>query len=86
VLNNRSRVLDVAVGGRHNRDARFDVVIGPIADDDIALLFRQFENGLIGLDELARGLEYKELSVQHSFHTARALTALEFLEVSHGEE
>ena len=80
VLNNRSRSLVAAADPSSNHDSKYDLVVGPIADDDIALLFRQFTNGLIGLDLLAQSLEYRELSIQHSFHTPRATAALAFVE------
>jgi hypothetical protein len=76
VLNNRSRSFTDFDHPNSNHDAKYDVVVGPIADDDIALLFRQFESGLIDLSILARGLEFRELSVQHSFHTSAGTATL----------
>ena len=64
----------------HNRDNRYDMVVGPIADDDLALLFRQFERGLATAEMLAREMRFKQLTFQHSFHTRQALAALDFLE------
>lgn len=40
---------------------KYDLVIGPVADDDIIVLFRTFVNGLIDIDTLIRELTYKEL-------------------------
>lgn len=40
----------------------YDIVIGPIADDSVAMSFRLFQDGFINLEELAKRLEYKELS------------------------
>ena len=65
----------------HNRDNRYDVVIGPIANDKLSLLFRLYERDIITVDEFARRMRFKELYTQYSFHTARALAALRFLEV-----
>jgi hypothetical protein len=84
VLNNRSRTFTDLSDPNSNHDAKYDLVVGPIANDDIALLFRQFESGLIDLDRLARGLEYRELSVQHSFHTAKGLAVLTYMEARGG--
>jgi hypothetical protein len=84
VLNNRSRSFADLADPNSNQDAKYDLVVGPIADDDIALLFRQFESGLIDLAALARGIEYRELSVQHSFHTPEGIATLSGLEESHG--
>lgn len=37
----------------------FDIVIGPVADDTIATLFRNFNDGIIDLPTLVNGLKYK---------------------------
>ena len=60
----------------NNKDCRYDVVIGPVANDDIALLFRQFEDELIDIDTLVEGMKYKKLTRQYSFHTERAVALL----------
>lgn len=65
----------------HNRDNRYDVVIGPIANDKLSLLFRLFERGLITIDEFALRMKFRELYTQYSFHTERAVRALCFREV-----
>ncbi|MDR1512048.1 MAG: DUF3990 domain-containing protein [Propionibacteriaceae bacterium] len=84
VLNNRSRSFVDLTDPNSNQDGKYDAVIGPVANDDIALLFRQFEGGLIDLAALARGMEYRELSIQHSFHTPEGVATLSFLEERHG--
>lgn len=65
----------------HNRDNRYGVVIGPVANDDLALLFRQFSRGLVSIEMLVREKRYKQLTVQYSFHTPAALATLEFVGV-----
>jgi len=62
----------------HNRDSRYAVVIGPIANDDLALLFRQFELGLVTIEMLVREMRFKQLTIQYSFHTEQAVRALKF--------
>jgi len=59
-------------------DAKYDIVIGPVANDDIALLFRQYAENLITLEMLARGMEFRHLNSQFSFHTEKALQTLKF--------
>ena len=76
VLNNRNRSFTDHNMENNNHDNKFDVVIGPVANDDIALLFRTFTNGLIGPDVLLKGLTYKETNNQYSFHTRRAISFL----------
>lgn len=65
----------------HNRDYRYDIVKGPIANDKLSLLFRLYERDIITVDEFAHRMQFKELYAQYSFHTAKALAALRFKEV-----
>ena len=68
VRNNRSRSFI--------ESDQFDIVIGPIANDAMAVLFRQYENGMIDFETLLKGLEYRETTNQYSFHTERAIRFL----------
>lgn len=54
----------------------FDIVIGPVADDTIATLFRNFDDGIIDLPMLVNGLKYKKVSSQYLFHSAAAIKYL----------
>lgn len=54
----------------------FDIVIGPVADDTIATLFRNFNDGIIDLPTLVNGLKYKKVSSQYLFHSAKAIKYL----------
>lgn len=54
----------------------YDIVIGPVADDTIATLFRNFDDGIINLDMLVSGLKYKKISSQYLFHTPASLKYL----------
>lgn len=66
----------------HNRQNQYGMVCGPIANDDLALLFRQFERGLVSVEMLVREMRFKKLTTQYSFHAPAALAALKFLEVT----
>ena len=57
-------------------DNKYDIVIGPIADDDMALLFRQYENGMITFENMLSGMIYKKTTNQYSFHTEKAIALL----------
>lgn len=57
----------------------YDIVIGPIADDGVALQIGLFRDGLIDLSALARALEYKKLNRQYYFGTVKAINLLERL-------
>ena len=76
VINNRNRdYLDIA-SPDCNADAKYDVVFGPVGNDDITFLLEQFTNGYITEERLRDGLEYKMASDQYSFHTERAIAYL----------
>lgn len=49
---------------------------GPIADDDMTVLFRQFQNNLISLQTLLNGMTFRETTSQFSFHTEKAVCLL----------
>ena len=76
ILNNRDRNYKFIKSKECNMDNKYDLVIGPVADDDIIILFRTFVNGLIDIDTLIKELTYKELTVQYSFHTSKSLRYL----------
>lgn len=76
ILNNRDRYFNNFKSEKCNLDNKYDLVIGPVADDDIILLFRNFVRGLIDVDILIKELTYKDLTDQYSFHTEKALKYL----------
>ena len=59
-----------------NHDNKYDIVIGPVADDNMALLFRQYENEMIDFSTLMKGMIYKKTSSQYSFHTEKSIRLL----------
>ncbi len=69
VMKNRDRE---SVQPVHNHD----IVIGPVADDDIAVLFRNFADEIIDLPTLVNGLKYKKVSSQYLFHSPEAAAYL----------
>lgn len=77
VINSRNSMFNDINNSECNKDNKYDIVVGPIANDDLALLFRQFSNGFIGVDALVREMEYKKLTNQFSFHTEKAIAALQ---------
>lgn len=76
VMNNRNRKYMDIHNGLFNGDNKYDVVIGPVADDNMALLFRQYENEVIDFETLVKGMIYKKTSSQYSFHTEKAIHLL----------
>ena len=76
VMNNRNRTFTNVKGILCNKDNKYDIVIGPVADDNMALLFRQYENEIIDFETLLKGIIYKMTSSQYSFHTEKSIKLL----------
>ena len=76
VMNNRNRTFTDETNILCNRDNKYDIVIGPVADDNMALLFRQYENEIIDFETLLKGMIYKKTSSQYSFHTEKVIRLL----------
>lgn len=76
VMNNRNRAFADEKNVLCNQDNKYDIVIGPVADDNMALLFRQYENEIIDFEILLKGLIYKRTSSQYSFHTEKGIRLL----------
>jgi len=51
----------------------YDIVIGPVADDDIARIFGLYDMNIIDLAAVVVGLTYKKLNSQYFFGTERSL-------------
>ena len=81
IMNNRNRKYRDFSNPECNFDNKYDVVIGPIANDDMAVLFRQFENGVISFENMVSGMIYKETTNQYSFHTEKAVALLKKVSV-----
>jgi hypothetical protein len=79
VLNNRDRGFTDNNSLNCNNDNKFDLVVGPVADDDLALLFRTFTRGLIDINILVKEMRYKKFSKQYSFHTENSLKYLKLV-------
>lgn len=76
VMNNRNRTFTDEANTLCNKDNKYDIVIGPVADDNMALLFRQYENEIIDFETLLKGMIYKKTSSQYSFHTEKGIRLL----------
>lgn len=69
VMGNRDRTIKHPM---HN----FDIVIGPVADDEMATQFRYFKDGIIDLEKLVSKIRYHKVSSQYFFHSDRAIKYL----------
>ena len=84
VINNRNNKFKGIQCADCNTYCKYDIVIGPVANDDIVALMDIFLIGLISDEALARELTFRELSRQISFHTERSIAGLIKTEVYHG--
>lgn len=76
VMNNRNRYFTDFKSLDCNFDCKYDIVAGPIADDDMTMLFRQYQNQMITFDMLISGMTFKDVTSQYSFHTEKAIQLL----------
>lgn len=83
VITNRNYKRIQQIQEDNNIDNRYDIVIGPIANDDLALLFRQFSDGLISVETLVKEMEFKKLTDQYSFHTQESISYLKKIGEEH---
>ena len=61
----------------YNHD--YDIVTGPVANDNVYLSFNLYESGIISKRELIRRLKTYKLVDQLFFHTERSLDTLEYI-------
>ena len=57
----------------------YDIVYGPVADDQVYASFALYESELIDFSELLNRLKARKLTDQVLFHTERALTILKYI-------
>lgn len=76
VMNNRNKFFTDFGSSDCNFDCKYDIVCGPVADDDMTMLFRQYQYELISFDALIKGMTFKEVTSQYSFHTERVTQLL----------
>lgn len=63
-------------GFTHN----YDVVYGPVADDNVYTQFTLYEGGIISMPTLIQELKTYKLVDQYLFHTEESLRAIRFVE------
>ncbi len=76
IINNRNRdFMDVA-SPLCNKDNKYDIVYGPVANDTLTTLIQRYHRGFIDGDVLLREMEYVSPTNQYSFHTEAAIALL----------
>ena len=58
----------------------YDIVYGPVADDNVYTPFTLYEVGIISMPTLIQELKTYKLVDQYLFHTEKSLTAIKFIE------
>lgn len=65
--------------GNYNKES-FDLIIGPVADDDVYRTLQVYSTGLLTKDQAIEALKIKKLYNQYVFSTEKALSLLKFVE------
>lgn len=86
IKNNRDRYFTDYDSQDCNLDCKYDVVAGPVANDTVGLLIRQFSRGTIGAEYLKREFDFGRLTNQYTFHTKQALRYLKKAGVIHDKQ
>ena len=79
IRNNRDRFFNDINNILCNQDNKYDIVFGPVANDTLVNLIRQYNDELIDLETLVKKMEYRKLSLQYSFHTQEAIKLLKWI-------
>ena len=83
IRNNRDRYFADITSLECNLDNKYDVVIGPVADDTAGLLLRQFSRRMIDAEYLKEEFNFGRLTNQYTFHIEKALKHLPKVGVMH---
>jgi hypothetical protein len=83
IKNNRDRNFLDYGSPECNLDCKYDVVVGPVVDDTVGLLIKQFTRGTINAEYLKQEFDFGKLTNQYTFHTERALMYLKKVGVLH---
>ena len=70
----------------HTLIHKYDIVIGPVANDNLYQVLINYENGVYDVDEAIKRLKTYVLSNQISFHTEKSLESLKYIETRKLEE
>jgi hypothetical protein len=77
VVNNRNHIFKDFASPECNTDGKYDIVTGPVANDDITALINVYLAGILSDEALIKELTFRDLSDQVSFHTEKAIACLQ---------
>ena len=72
-----------ALNNKRENPNDYDIVIGPVANDQTILTINLYMEGLLGKEAAIAELLPQRLSDQYTFRTDRALALLQFQEALH---
>ena len=76
IINNRNRDFNDFSSPECNTDGKYEIVFGPVADDTLTTLIRQYQRGYIDSEILLKEMQYTAPSDQYSFPSQRAVELL----------
>jgi hypothetical protein len=83
VVNNRNQNFKDFTSLECNMDNKYDIVTGPVANDDITALIDVYLAGILSDEALIKELTFRDLSDQVSFHTEKSAACLRKTGVQH---
>ncbi|MDR0909281.1 MAG: DUF3990 domain-containing protein [Spirochaetaceae bacterium] len=76
VMNNRNKTFKDYTNLNCNIDGKYDIVEGPVANDDLVALLNLYLSGTISMQALQSEMTFRRLTHQISFHTEKAIGLL----------
>ena len=76
IINNRNRDFHEFSSPDCNCDNKYDIVFGPVANDTLTTLIRQYQRGYIDSEILLKEMQYTSPSNQYSFQSQKAIELL----------
>ena len=76
IINNRNRDFKDFSSAECNVDNKYERVFGPVANDTLTTLIRQYQRGYIDSEILLKEMQYTAPSNQYSFHSQKAIDLL----------
>jgi hypothetical protein len=76
VINNRNRAFADPANPECNIDNKYDIVSGPVANDDLVALLDLYIAGTISNAALTAEMTFRKMTSQISFHTERVIAHL----------
>jgi hypothetical protein len=76
IINNRNREFKEIASLDCNKDNKYDVVVGAVANDDIRVTLELYIDGRLTADGLLEALRNRELTQQISFHSEKSVSFL----------